>query len=105
MPIIPTEDEEDTAQMLYTIAKREQEENNRVVALRGERKPELMKEKQRFIVESLPNVSAILADRLLEKFGSVEDVMTATQKKLEEIEGIGSKKAGNIRKVIRGKYK
>jgi Fanconi anemia group M protein len=105
IPIIPTEDEEDTAQMLYAIAKREQEDNRRVVALRGERKPELLTEKQRFVVESLPHVSAVLADRLLEKFGSVEAVMATTQGELQEVDGIGEKKAADIRKVVKSKYK
>ncbi len=105
IPIIPTEDEEDTAMMLYAIAKREQEDNKRVVALRGERKPELLKERQRFIVESLPNVSAVLADRLLEEFGSVEAVMNADRKKLMKVEGIGEKKADEIRKTVKSRYK
>ncbi|MFH0861560.1 MAG: DEAD/DEAH box helicase [Candidatus Altiarchaeota archaeon] len=104
IPIIPTEDEQDTAQMLIAIARREQEENCREVALRGERKPRLMHERQRFVVESLPNVSAVLADRLLRRFGSVEDVITANEKELEEVEGIGEKKAKEIRKVVRGGY-
>jgi len=105
IPIIPTEDEEDTAQVLIAIARREQEEKDRIVALRGERKPELISERQRFIVESLPHVSAVLAGRLLEKFGSVEAVMTASEKKLEEVEGIGEKKAQDIRKVVKTGYK
>jgi len=105
IPIIPTEDEEDTAQMIIALAKREQEDNRRSVGLRGGKKPELLKEKQRYIVESLPNVSAVLADRLLKKFGSVESVVNATQTKLKEVEGIGEKKAADIRKVVKGRYK
>lgn len=105
IPIIPTEDEEDTAQMVLMLARREQEDNDRVVALRGEKKPELLNERQRFIVESLPHVSAVLADRLLERFGTVEAVMGAAQKQLQEVEGIGEKKAAEIRKAVKSKYK
>jgi len=104
VPILPTEDEVNTAHMLYTIAKREQEDEDRIVALRGEKKPWLMSERQRFVVESLPYVSAVLADRLLAKFKSVEKVMTATEKELMEVEGIGEKKAEEIRKVVKSKY-
>ncbi|MFH1055087.1 MAG: DEAD/DEAH box helicase [Candidatus Altiarchaeota archaeon] len=104
VPVIPTENEEDTARMLYMIARREQEESGRPVALRGERKPQLLKEKQRFIVESLPNVSAVLADRLLERFNSVEAVMTTGRKELQAIEGIGEKKAEEIRRVVKSRY-
>jgi len=104
VPIIPTEDEVDTAHMLYAIAKREQEDEDRIIALRGEKKPWLLSERQRFVVESLPNVSAVLAARLLSKFGTVERVMAATEKELMEVENIGEKKAEEIRKVVKSKY-
>jgi ERCC4-related helicase/ERCC4-type nuclease len=102
--IIPSCGEEDTAGILYAIAKREQIDEGRVVALRGERKPLLLKEKQRYIVESLPNVSAVLADRLLKEFGSVEGVMTAPESELKRVEGIGDKKASEIRKTVKNSY-
>ncbi|MEA3254773.1 MAG: helix-hairpin-helix domain-containing protein, partial [Candidatus Altiarchaeota archaeon] len=102
--IIPSRDEEDTANLLYIIAKREQEEENREIPLRGERKPLLVEEKQRYVVESLPNVSAVLAKRLLDRFGSVYDVMNASKKELMGVEGIGEGKADEIRRVIKGRY-
>jgi Fanconi anemia group M protein len=101
--IIRSEDEEDTALFLYLMAKREQEEG-REVSLRGERKPLLLDEQQRFVIESLPNVSAVLAKRLLERFGSVEGVVNASRKQLMEVEGIGEGKAEEIIKVIRNRY-
>jgi ERCC4-related helicase/ERCC4-type nuclease len=104
MPIIPSEDEEDTAQIIISLARREQEDNRRAVAMRGERKPELLHERQRFIVESLPAVSAVLADRLLRRFSSVEAVMSASPKELEEVEGIGQKKAQDIRGALGSAY-
>ncbi|MBU0761508.1 MAG: DEAD/DEAH box helicase [Candidatus Altiarchaeota archaeon] len=103
--IIPARDEEDTANYIISLAKREQLENARPIALRGDKKPELMHEKQRFVIESLPNVSAVLAQRLLTKFGSVENVVCATEDELTQVEGIGKKKATQIRQVIEAKYK
>ncbi len=102
--IIPTRDEADTAEILYAIAKREQIQEKRQVSLRGERKPLLLGEKQRYIIESLPNVSAVLADRLLGEFGSVENIIKAKETELKRIEGIGDKKAADIRKTIKSKY-
>jgi len=104
VPVIPSESEEDTANILYAMARREQEDNRRPVSLRTDRKPQLLYEKQRFIVESLPNVSAVLAERLLNRFGSVERVFQASQEELEEVEGIGSKKAQEIIKVVKNRY-
>ncbi|RLI92569.1 MAG: Hef nuclease [Candidatus Altiarchaeales archaeon] len=103
--VIPSEDENDTANLLYMIAKREQEPEEREIALRGERKPVSLEERQRYIIESLPDVSAVLARRLLEKFGSVIDIVNASKKELMEVEGIGEKRAERIRKVVRSKYK
>jgi Fanconi anemia group M protein len=105
IPIIPSQSEEDTAEILYAIAKREQEEERRIISLRGERKPMMLNEKQQFVVESLPNVSAVLAKRLLEKFDSVQNVINASQEDLTEIEGIGDKKAEEIRKVVKSSYR
>ncbi|ODS41390.1 MAG: hypothetical protein A7315_06410 [Candidatus Altiarchaeales archaeon WOR_SM1_79] len=102
--ILPSRSSEDTANLLYTIAKREQIEEGRIIALRGEKRPMTLAERQQFVVESLPNVSAVLAKRLLEHFGSVHEVMNASEKELMEVEKIGEKKAHDIRKVVKGKY-
>jgi len=102
--IIYTKDEKDTADFLYQIAKREQIDEGREIRLRGEKKPPLLKERQRYVIESLPNVSSILAKRLLNRFGSVENVINASKDELMSIEGIGKKKAEEIRKVIESKY-
>ncbi len=102
--IIPTRDEEDTANFLYTVAKREQDYEKREIVLRGEKKPLLLDERQRYVIESLPNVSAVLAKRLLEEFGSVKGVITASEKELMNIEAIGEGKAREIGKIVRSRY-
>lgn len=104
IPVIPSQDEEDTAGILYTIAKREQEGEKRVVSLRGEKKPMTLSEKQRYVLESLPNISTVLARRLLEKFDSVRNVVNASEKELTTVEGIGEKKAEEISKVAKSSY-
>jgi ERCC4-related helicase len=102
--IIHSHDENDTANMLYIIAKREQLPEDKEVALRGERKPLDLMGRQRFIIESLPDVSAVLARRLLERFGSVQNIMNATENELLAVEGIGEKKAAKIRETIKSMY-
>ncbi len=104
VPIISTEDEQDTAAIIYALAKREQEAEGRLVALRGERKPLTLFERQIFVVESLPNVSAVLARRLLTHFGSIENIVKAGEKELIKVEGIGGAKASEIRKVLKSRF-
>gem|GEM_PF-126942 len=104
IPIMYTTDTEDTAAFIYVLAKREQEGKIKEIALRGEKRAMSLSEWQRFVVESLPNVSAVLAKRLLEHFKSVEKVFGSKSKELQEVEGIGSKKAKRIREIIKSKY-
>jgi len=48
-----------------------------------------LNERQQFLVEGLPNVSAVLAKRLLMHFGSIKDIANASEEELQEVEGIG----------------
>jgi len=102
--VIYTKSEKDTAEYLYQIAKREQIEGGREIRLRGSRKPLLLKERQRYVIESLPNVSSVLAKRLLNEFQTVEAIMSASTDELMNVEGIGGKKAKEIRKVLKAEY-
>ncbi|NJE02629.1 DEAD/DEAH box helicase [Thermococcus sp. MV11] len=104
VPILFSSGKEETASFIYLLAKREQEERKKEVRLRSEKKALTLAERQRLIVEGLPNVSATLAKRLLKHFGNVERVFTATEEELKEVEGIGEKKAREIRKVITAPY-
>jgi len=104
IPILPTRDEKETALILFAIARREQLDESREVAVRGEPKGFTLPEKQRFVVEGLPGISAVLAKRLLEHFGTVERVMCASEEDLKQVHGIGREKARSIRKILASIY-
>ncbi len=102
--IIPTRNSDDTAAMIKRIAFTEQKGNNTPIQIRTERKPDNIWEQQQFIIESLPNIGPVTAKKLLEKFGTVKNVLNASAEDLQEVEGIGLKTAENIVKVIDSKY-
>jgi Fanconi anemia group M protein len=104
IPILPTRDEKETALILFAIARREQLDESREVAVRGEPKGLTLPEHQRFVVEGLPGVSTVLAKRLLEHFGTVERVMCASEEELKQVRGIGREKARSIRKILASIY-
>ena len=95
---------EETANLLFALASREQFKKKKEISLRGKKPNMNLHEKQQFIVEGLPNVSAVLAKRLLNHFGSVKNVINATIEDLKEVEGIGDKKAEAIKEVIETKW-
>jgi ERCC4-related helicase len=100
MPVIWAEDEQETAKVLKSLAKREQEEKDETVAVRGERSPKKDEELKKFVVAGLPGVNTKIAERLMEEFESVEKIFTASEEELKQVEGIGDKKAETIRGLI-----
>lgn len=52
----------------------------------------------------LPNIGPVNAKNLLEHFGTVANIINASESQLQEVEGIGKKTAANIRKVVDSKY-
>ena len=61
-------------------------------------------ERQQFIVEGLPNVSSVLAKRLLAHFGSIKDIVNATEEELREVEGVGKNIASSIIEILTSRY-
>ncbi|WP_304090819.1 ERCC4 domain-containing protein, partial [Methanobrevibacter gottschalkii] len=102
--IIPTRNAQDTAAMIKRIAVREQNDEKTPIQIRTDKKPVSMMEQQLFIVESLPNIGPVNAKNLLAHFGTVGNIINASESELQEVDGIGKKIAEDIRKVIDSKY-
>jgi ERCC4-type nuclease len=103
IPVITTKDCKETAEVIFSIAKREHKVK-REVGLRNIKNSMGLHERQQFIIEGLPHISGVLAKRLLTHFGSVESVMNANASELLKVAGIGKKTAEDIRRVIEAQY-
>ncbi|MDD1685839.1 DEAD/DEAH box helicase [Methanoregula sp.] len=101
--LIYTKDEQDTAQMLFVLAKREESE-------RGERKVHphksyrSQKEEQEYIISAFPEIGMKNARLLLSHFGSVQAIVNASQGELAAVKGIGEKTAEKIFEICRKEY-
>jgi len=104
IPIIQTKNYRETSALIYSIAKREQEEFGKDFSLHGDKKPLTLKELQEYIISALPGVGAVLSKPLLEKFGSVKNVINASEEALKEVELIGEKKSREIKKATDSSY-
>jgi len=104
IPIIFSKDENETAQIMTAIVKREHKEGKKVLGIRGEKGGMSTQDRQRFIVESLPNVSGTLAHRLLIHFETVKNIINADVDELKKVKGVGEATAKRIRDVLKEKY-
>lgn len=104
IPVLTTKDAFETADLLNVIAKREQREDRKDVAVRGDKIQMSLRERQQFIIEGLPNVSAVIAKRLLSHFGSIKDIANATEEELQDVKGVGKQIATDIIKLLNANY-
>jgi Fanconi anemia group M protein len=104
IPVLMTKDSSETADLLKVIAQREQREDKKAVIVRGEKTQMSLRERQQFIIEGLPNVSAVIAKRLLGHFGSIKEIANATEEELLEVKGVGKNISSDIIKLLNVNY-
>lgn len=98
-----TADGEETANMLYVLARREE-------GSRGERKLHprksyrSLREEQEYVLASFPGIGLKNARLLLEHFGSIKAVIDAGKEDLVSVKGIGEKTASRIRDLTHRPY-
>jgi len=99
IPVIFSKDINGTADFLIMTGVQDMEYQALYVKRLG-RKPKGIKKLKLHILQGLPQVGPKLANRMLERFGSIAKAMTADESELAVVEGIGKKKASRIRKII-----
>jgi Fanconi anemia group M protein len=102
--LLTTKNSLDTAKTIYWIAKKEQTKSRGGISVRVGKKPKEIKRLQEKIISGLPGVSTIISKRLLDYFGSVENVFKAREGELKKVKGMGKKLVKKIRKILTEKY-
>lgn len=100
IPVLRSTDPEESARLLIYAAQQlvRQESGN---VIRHGYQPKQRRRRQIYILQGLPGIGMEKAGRLLDHFGSVEAVMTASEEQLQKVEGIGEKIAHGIRSILR----
>lgn len=104
VPIIPTENRDETASVIAMLSARERKVG-REPKVHGHKTARTLREQQEYLVSSIPNVGPAVARNLLKHFGSVERIMMASPEELQEVELVGPKIAERIRELVGGEYK
>ncbi|MHA1205049.1 MAG: DEAD/DEAH box helicase [Candidatus Heimdallarchaeaceae archaeon] len=103
IPIIYTNNQEETAEILYAIAKREQIERKRSISI-SMKKGIGLKHQLEQTLTTFPNVDYRIAKRILKKFGSLKQVVNAKREEFIEVQGIGEKIADELIEYIYSNY-
>lgn len=103
LPVLSTKSPVETADVLHALAVQEARAGRAGEREAAELPPLALH--QEAVVAGLPNVSATVARRLLERFGSIEAIMAAAPEELQAVPGIGRTIAEDIRAVLRERYR
>ncbi len=99
IPVISSKDEIETASLIDSMLSRKKS-TKKSRTLRKDKESMSTFNQKKFILEGLPSVSGILAERLLDQFGSVRAVFQADEDDLQKVKGVGPETAQKIVTVI-----
>jgi len=105
IPILWTKNISETAGLIYWIARREQLDEKRTVAVRGKKKNRGVKEAQEFLVAGLPGISTVRAREILKHFGSPLKFFAADSEEIIKVKKLGKKTAQNIKEILEKRYR
>jgi ERCC4-type nuclease len=104
MPILRTSDAEDTAALLFIMARHAQHGLGYQVPLRPKPRAGGPAQRQQYALQALPGVGPTTAHTLLTHFGSLAAVLGANEEELRIVPGVGPTRARNIRDTLDRPY-
>ena len=99
IPVIRSRDPEESARLMLYAGRQVRSVISGAVARAGYR-PKSKRRIQLHILQGLPTVGPVRAARLLDKYGTVEAVLTASHEDLIRVHGIGNAAAERIRWTV-----
>lgn len=100
VPIIRTFNHEDTAEILFLLARSKQTKTSNYISLQYKKKPRSIQKQELYILESIDGIGYKLANILLRQFKSISEIIKADKEALNKIPGIGKQKAKYIKTIL-----
>ncbi len=104
IPIIPTPSANHTAKLLVSLCSKQGTSHDGPFLKKIKKSNNLQKQQLSFLA-SLPGVGEKLATRMLKKFATPLGVLNSTTAELAKVEGLGTKRAEKIKKMLDSKSK
>jgi DNA excision repair protein ERCC-4 len=99
LPVLHTVDADDSLRVMRFPASQVRTGREQVLCRFG-RKPKRLASRRLFLLQGLPGVGPALASRLLKQLGSVRSVVTADINSVQQVRGVGPKKATRILELV-----
>jgi len=96
---------EQTSRIIYALANHVGREMPSRPLVKGRKLGMDIPEQQLSIVSSFPGVGTVLAERLLEKFGSPREIVSAKAQELAMVQGISLARASKLIKILNARFR
>jgi ERCC4-related helicase/ERCC4-type nuclease len=104
LSVVTVADAQSTADFLFALSRRASLDAKPLPAARFQKRHQTAGEELRFLLEGVPGVGPVLADRLLARFGSVSAVCRASLEELASVEGMGRERARTLHEILNRAY-
>ncbi|MBI2140000.1 DEAD/DEAH box helicase [Candidatus Woesearchaeota archaeon] len=104
IPVLFTRNPQESAGLLYAIAKRQQESGRGDFALHNDKPSQSLSDIQEFIVSAFPGVGSSMARPILRRFKTLKNFINASEEELKDVEKIGDVKAKRIKEITDKEY-
>jgi len=98
IPVISTENEEETANYLFLLAKQQAKQKTEISL--HSRIPKTKQEQKKYIIESFGGIGPATAEKLLKKFGTIKNIINSSKEELDKEIG----KKAEIFEIVDEKY-
>ena len=102
--VYKTNDSDETAEFLYQLAKKEQQDKKGEIKLRFDKAPTDLSHLLEYIIAGIPGVNTLRAKNLLKASKNLQKIFNSDIGDLMKIDGIGKKIAQEIYKISRYDY-
>jgi Fanconi anemia group M protein len=99
IPVIYTENEEDSAKTLLVLARRLEKER-RDISLRLKKSEMTFEEQKQFILEGFPGIGPTTAKNLIEKFKTLKKIFSSSKTDLAKTGMFDENKLNNFKKIL-----
>ncbi|MEM4348543.1 MAG: ERCC4 domain-containing protein [Candidatus Anstonellaceae archaeon] len=94
-----------TSELLFALACHEQFARKELPPVTAKKKAPTIAQKQLAVIESLPGIGPKLARELLNYFDTIENIATAPESELQQVDKLGPKKAKLLRQLFTTRFK
>ncbi|MBN2354582.1 nuclease [candidate division KSB1 bacterium] len=99
IPVLRSRHAEETARLILYTGRQNHVIQTHALPRQG-RRPRGKRKQQLYILQGLPGIGPVRAERLLQRFGSLQAIFDATAEELSQVDGICKKGAKVLREVV-----